>query len=88
MNRLLHKFKNGDSHEAVNLMPNYSHFAIKHADATVLTIFEVAPSRAHRLLGEAYCDGTSDGQDQYIGDHHRAEITVETVSYTDTCQDN
>jgi alkylation response protein AidB-like acyl-CoA dehydrogenase len=29
-----------DLEEVVNLTPNYSHFAIKHADAKIHTIFE------------------------------------------------
>jgi alkylation response protein AidB-like acyl-CoA dehydrogenase len=35
-------------------MPNYSHFAIKPADAKVHTIFEVTPEIQHLAIARAF----------------------------------
>ena len=48
--------QNVDSHEAVNLMPNYSHFAIKHADAKVHTILDVTSEIQQLVIARAFSD--------------------------------
>ena len=45
-----------DSHEAVNLMPDYSHFAIKHADAKVHTILDVTSEIQQLVIARAFSD--------------------------------